>query len=105
MALSKNSPSAITHRMLKFQAKELAQLSSNVSIALNDIAEIKHYLHSDVKTNQMGTVELAENNEVRIIAIEQREKIYVAKAGIIYTLATAFGGGIVWVFTRFFINQ
>jgi len=100
----KQTPSAITHQMLKAHGRELAQLSANISTALNEITEIKHYLHSDSKTNTMGTVERASRNENRIDAIEQREKIYVAKATMIYTLGTFLGGGIVWFFTRFWVK-
>lgn len=104
MTQGKQSPSAITHRMLINQAKEIAQLSSNVSIALNEITEIKHYLHSDAKTNTMGTVERSQSNEGRIMKIEQREKIYVAKAGMIYAFGTSVGGVLIYLFTRLFVR-
>lgn len=101
---SKNTSADVTHQMLQSQAVELAQLSANVSTALNEIAEIRHYLHSDKKTNQKGTVELARDNEERIDKLEQREKIYVAKAGVLYSIGVAVGTAVVWMVTKFFIK-
>jgi hypothetical protein len=105
MTAIKQTSTQITHGLLLKQGKELTQLSANISIALNDISDIKHHLHSDKNTNSVGTVERSINNEGRIIHLEQREKIYVAKFSMIYAIGTAFGGLVVWFFTRVFLKS
>lgn len=101
MAANRSTPSSVTHKMLEKQAFELAQLSANISIALNEIEEIKRYLHSDRNTNQKGIVELARDNGDRIEKLEQREKIYIAKAGVLYSFGLALGTAIVWSINKY----
>jgi len=69
------------------------------------IDRILSILENDNTINKIGLVSQVQKNEIRLNGLEEREKIYTAKASILGFIGGTIITIIVWFIENFIINK
>lgn len=102
--MARPTDNAITHGLLREQGKKILELSVDVSTMKNEVDDIKKLLHSNSSTNQKGAIELLDVVNDRVYALEEFNKISVAKKGLLISVGLFLGGGLVTLIKWLFIK-
>lgn len=102
---NRETPSSITHALLRKQSADILDLSARVSIMSNEIRDFKHHLYSNGHTKEMGLIERSHNLDKRVHNLEEREKIYLAKWSVLAFLAGGIGSLALWFIKEMFVKK